>query len=51
MSKDWRPYAHHIPDAIDRIRRIQARGAIRQDDILSQTTDTGTRWLTPQSSS
>lgn len=34
MSKDWKPYAHHILDAIDRIRRIQARGDIRQDDIL-----------------
>ncbi|MHA7880171.1 MAG: HepT-like ribonuclease domain-containing protein [Saccharospirillum sp.] len=34
MTKDWRPYAHHILDAITKIRRIQARGSIVDDDIL-----------------
>lgn len=34
MSKAWEPYARHILDAIDRIRRIQARGDVRKDDIL-----------------
>ena len=34
MIKDWRPYAHYILDAIDKIRRIQARGSILEDDIL-----------------
>lgn len=34
MTKDWRPYAHHILDAIAKIRRIQARGSIVDDDIL-----------------
>jgi len=34
MSKSWQPYAEHILDAIARIRRIQERGDITQDDIL-----------------
>ncbi|MDQ2075252.1 DUF86 domain-containing protein [Marinimicrobium sp. ABcell2] len=34
MSKDWRPYAHHILDTIAKVRRIQARGSIVEDDIL-----------------
>ncbi|WP_049629361.1 DUF86 domain-containing protein [Cellvibrio sp. pealriver] len=34
MSKPWQPYALHILDSIAKIRRIQARGDIRQDDIL-----------------
>ncbi|MDQ7002348.1 MAG: DUF86 domain-containing protein [Ghiorsea sp.] len=34
MKKDWRLYAHHILDAIDKIERIQQRGDILQDDIL-----------------
>jgi uncharacterized protein with HEPN domain len=34
MTKTWEPYAEHILDAISRIRRIQARGDVRQDDIL-----------------
>jgi len=34
MSKSWQPYAKHILDAIARIRRIQERGDITQDDIL-----------------
>ena len=34
MKKSWRPYAHHILDAIDKIRLIQARGDLLQDGIL-----------------
>jgi len=34
MSKDWRPYAHHILDAIERIRVIQSRGDLTQDQVL-----------------
>jgi uncharacterized protein with HEPN domain len=34
MSKPWRPYAQHILDAIARIRRIQARGDLTQDEVL-----------------
>lgn len=34
MNKSWQPYAFHILDSIAKIRRIQERGDIRQDDIL-----------------
>jgi uncharacterized protein with HEPN domain len=34
MSKPWQPYALHILDAIERIRHIQARGALTQDQML-----------------
>lgn len=34
MSKPWLPYAGHILDAIDKIRRIQMRGDLTKDDIL-----------------
>jgi uncharacterized protein with HEPN domain len=34
VSKAWQPYAQHILDAIAKIRRIQARGDIKEDDIL-----------------
>lgn len=34
MSKSWQPHARHILDAIAKIRRIQARGDLAQDDIL-----------------
>jgi uncharacterized protein with HEPN domain len=34
MSKLWQPHARHILDAIAKIRRIQARGNLAQDDIL-----------------
>ncbi len=34
MSKPWQPYALHILDAIARIRRIQMRGDLTQDDVL-----------------
>jgi uncharacterized protein with HEPN domain len=34
MSKPWRPYAQHVLDAIERIRRIEARGDLTQDEVL-----------------
>ncbi|MCP5159442.1 MAG: hypothetical protein H6974_04780 [Gammaproteobacteria bacterium] len=34
MKKPWQPYALHVLDAIAKIRRIQARGNITQDDVL-----------------
>lgn len=34
MSKPWQPYALHILDVIAKIRRIQARGDLTQDDVL-----------------
>lgn len=38
MSKPWQPYALHILDAVAKIRRIQSRGDIAQDDILYDAT-------------
>lgn len=34
MSKDWRRYAQHILDVIEKIARIRQRGDITEDDIL-----------------
>lgn len=34
MSKSSQPYALHILDAIAKIRRIQARGDLSQDEVL-----------------
>lgn len=34
MSKPWQPYAHHVLDAIAKIRRIQERGDLTLDDVL-----------------
>jgi uncharacterized protein with HEPN domain len=34
VSKSWHAYAKHILDAIAKIRRIQLRGDIAQDDVL-----------------
>ncbi len=34
MSNSWQPHARHILDTIAKIRRIQARGDLTQDDIL-----------------
>lgn len=34
MNKDWQAYARHILDAIAKIRRIEARGDLTQDDVL-----------------
>lgn len=38
MSKPWQPYALHILDAIERIRHIQARGDLTQDQVLYDAT-------------
>ena len=34
MSKPWQPYARHILDAIAKIRHIEARGDLTQDEVL-----------------
>jgi uncharacterized protein with HEPN domain len=34
MSKTWHVYAHHILDAIIKIRRIEQRGSLIDDDVL-----------------
>jgi uncharacterized protein with HEPN domain len=34
VSKPWQPYAHHILDAIGKIRRIEQRGDITTDEVL-----------------
>jgi len=34
MSKPWEPYALHILDAIEKIRRIQTRGDLTRDEVL-----------------
>ncbi|MDQ6961543.1 MAG: DUF86 domain-containing protein [Mariprofundaceae bacterium] len=34
MKKDWKVYARHILDAIHKIKRIEQRGDIMEDDIL-----------------
>lgn len=34
MTKQWQPYASHILDTIGKIRRIQARGDLTQDEVL-----------------
>jgi len=38
MTKPWQPYAQHILDAIAKIRRIQARGDLTQDEVLYDAT-------------
>jgi len=34
MNKPWQPYALHILDTIERIRHIQTRGDLAQDQVL-----------------
>ncbi|MBL4868100.1 MAG: DUF86 domain-containing protein [Pseudomonadales bacterium] len=34
MRKPWQPYARHILDAIEKIRRIEERGDLTQDEVL-----------------
>ena len=34
MSKDWRLYAEHIVETVEKIRRVEERGDIRQDEAL-----------------
>lgn len=38
MTKPWQPYAQHILDSIAKIRRIQARGDLREDEVLYDAT-------------
>lgn len=38
MSKSWQLYAHHILDCMEKIRRIQARGDLGQDEVLYDAT-------------
>ena len=38
MTKAWQPYAQHILDSIAKIRRIQARGDLMQDEVLCDAT-------------
>ncbi len=35
MSKLWQPYALHILDAIAKIRRIQLRGDLRNENAIT----------------
>ena len=34
MSKPWQAYALHIIDTVEKIRRIEARGDLTQDEVL-----------------
>jgi len=34
MNKPWQPYALHILEAIGKIRRIQGRGDLTEDEVL-----------------
>nr|WP_236102485.1 HepT-like ribonuclease domain-containing protein [Methylotetracoccus oryzae] len=34
MTKRWQAYAEHIVDTIARIRRIESRGDLSQDEVL-----------------
>lgn len=38
MSKRWQPYARHVLDSIAKIRRIESRGDLMQDEILYDAT-------------
>jgi len=38
VTKHWQPYAQHVLDAIGKIRRIQARGDLMQDEVLYDAT-------------
>lgn len=38
MKKIWCAYARHILDTIAKIRRIEARGDLRQDEVLYDAT-------------
>lgn len=34
MKKDWRLYAHHIIDCLNKIKHIKSRGDITKDNVL-----------------
>lgn len=38
MSKAWQGYARHILDTVEKLRRIQQRGDLAQDEILYDPT-------------
>jgi uncharacterized protein with HEPN domain len=38
VTKPWQPYARHILDSIAKIRRIEARGDLIQDEVLYDAT-------------
>lgn len=38
MKKDWKLYAHHILDCIEKINQIAERGDITKDDVLYDAT-------------
>jgi uncharacterized protein with HEPN domain len=38
MRKKWQPYAQYILDTIAKIRRIEARGDLLQDEVLYDAT-------------
>jgi len=38
VNKPWQPYARHILDAVARIRRIESRGSIVEDEVLYDAT-------------
>lgn len=38
MSQRWKAYAHHILDTIEKIRHIQNRGDLTQDEVLYDAT-------------
>jgi len=38
VNKPWQPYARHILDAVARIRRIELRGRIGEDEVLYDAT-------------
>jgi uncharacterized protein with HEPN domain len=38
MIKTWHAYAHHILDAIHKIRRIEQRGSLIDDEVLYDAT-------------
>ena len=38
MSKAWQAYARHILDTVEKLRRIQQRGDLAQDEMLYDAT-------------
>jgi uncharacterized protein with HEPN domain len=38
VTKPWQPYARHILDSVAKIRRIEARGDLIQDEVLYDAT-------------
>jgi uncharacterized protein with HEPN domain len=38
VTKSWQAYAQHILDTVEKIRRIQERGDLTQDEVLYDAT-------------